>query len=346
MSAYLLPWDRLEELVGRLLKAAEVIAPRRLESGDVFYGAIASPAEVAWDYRSAVEPLKRFLLPQREPILRFSTNGKLQVEPIYDEKDRVFLGVRSCDVSGVGVLDAMFGGDIEDPYYMARRRRATFIALTCQEPDEHCFCVCGDGGPFLKKGYDQQWTALGEGMLVEVGSEKGQALADSHSDLLSQAEPSHIGERLRLAKEAETRFGDFHSYIAAAMRKLSMAEVPEEVWEKGADHCVECGGCTFLCPTCSCFTVTDRREGDVVLRERHWDACMYSCYSREASGHNPRATRAQRVRGRFFHKLSLQWAQRNGRHGCVGCGRCVATCEAWGHMAAVSEAIRRGWESE
>ncbi len=343
MSSYFLPRDRVDELVARLLQSAEVIAPKRVETGDVFYSPVSSPAEVAWDYKTAVEPLKRFLFPQREPILQFSREeGKLKVEAVLEGKERIFLGVRGCDVTGVAVLDAMFGGEIEDPYYLAQRQRATFIALACLEADEHCFCVCGDAGPFLKNGYDQQWTPLAEGMLIEVGSEKGQALADAHQDLLSPAEPDQVAEKLQLAKKAEESFGEFRSYIAAAMRRLTMAETPDEVWEKLADNCVECGGCTFLCPTCSCFTVTSREEGDGGMLERQWDACLYPCYAREASGHNPRGEHPQRLRARFFHKLSHQWAQRNGRHACVGCGRCVVGCQAWAHMSAATEAIRRG----
>jgi len=324
------------------MKSAEIVAPRRVEGGDVFYGPISSSAEVAWDYGTAVEPLKRFLLPQRETILRFSRNQQLHVEAEYDERKRVFLGIRCCDVTAVGVLDAMYGGDPPDPYYMRRRERSTFIALACQDPQLHCFCVCGDAGPFLTKGYDQQWTALSDGMLLEIGSERGEALAKAHDDLLVPAETEHVAARYRLAREAEQKFGDFRSYIAGAMSRLTMNEVAQEVWGQAADHCLECGSCTFLCPTCSCFTVTDRWEGSNGIRERHWDACLYSCYAREASGHNPRPDRADRLRNRFFHKVSHQWAERNGRHGCVGCGRCVVGCMAWAHMPAVTEAIRRG----
>jgi len=342
MTARLLPHNRIDDFVARLVGSAEVIAPRHVDGGDVFYGPIDSPAEVAWDYRTAVEPLKRFLLPQRETILRFWKDDGIHVEPEYDERERVFLGVRCCDVAGVGVLDAMYGGEIPDPYYLSRRERSTFIALTCQQPDEHCFCVCGDAGPFLDKGYDQQWTALTDGMLVEIGSERGESLAKAHEDLLEPAEVEHIAARHRLAREAEQKFSDFHAYIAAAMRMLTMNEVQPEVWEQAADRCLECGSCTFLCPTCSCFTVTDRWDDREGFRERHWDACLYSCYAREASGHNPRPERANRLRNRFFHKVSHQWAQRNGRQACVGCGRCVVGCMGWAHMPAVTEAIRRG----
>jgi sulfhydrogenase subunit beta (sulfur reductase) len=342
MTARMLPRSRLEQFVARLIETAQVIAPRRLGGGDVFYGPISSASEVAWDYSTAVEPLKRFFLPQRETVLRFSSDERMHVEPQYDEQERVFLGVRGCDVAGIEVLDAMFGGEITDPYYMNRRERSTLIALTCQEPDWHCFCVCCEAGPFLTKGYDQQWTALPDGMLIEIGSQRGAALADANGDLLVPAEVEHVAARHRLAREAEQKFGEHHAYVAAAMRKLSMKEVDPQIWDQASDRCVECGGCTFLCPTCSCFTVTDRWEGEEGLRERHWDACLYSCYAREASGHNPRPERADRMAARFFHKLSYQWAQRNQRHACVGCGRCVVACMGWAHMPAVSEGIRRG----
>jgi sulfhydrogenase subunit beta (sulfur reductase) len=342
MTARLLPHSRLDDFVARLLTAAEVIAPRRTDGGDLLYDAVSSPREVAWGTGIPLEPLKRFLMPQRETILEFSVNGKVSVNAVYDERDRVFLGARCCDVTGVGVLDVTFAGTYPDPYYLLRREHSTLIALTCQQPDPTCFCVCGDAGPFLTKGYDQQWTRLEEGMLIEIGSAKGQRLADAQAALLKPAELQHLRQRYQLAKEAETRFGDHRTYVAAAMRKLSMEEVGEEVFAQAADRCVDCGGCAFLCPTCSCFTTTDQISGGEGVRERHWDACNYSCYAREASGHNPRLHRKTRLHARFFHKLSHQWAQRNSRHACVCCGRCLSACMAWAHMPAMAEAIRRG----
>jgi formate hydrogenlyase subunit 6/NADH:ubiquinone oxidoreductase subunit I len=86
-----------------------------------------------------------------------------------------------------------------------------------------------------------------------------------------------------------------------------------------------------------------KAEGGV--RERHWDACNYACYTREVSGHNPRKEQGQRLKNRFFHKLSYQFVLRNGRHACVGCGRCAFVCPGETPMPEVTASIRRGeWE--
>jgi formate hydrogenlyase subunit 6/NADH:ubiquinone oxidoreductase subunit I len=43
------------------------------------------------------------------------------------------------------------------------------------------------------------------------------------------------------------------------------------------------------------------------------------------SGHNPRGTQAARFRQRVLHKFRYI-PERFQLTGCVGCGRCVATC--------------------
>ena len=60
-------------------------------------------------------------------------------------------------------------------------------------------------------------------------------------------------------------------------------------------------------------------------RLRSWDNCMSSLFTREASGHNPRPEKLERVRNRFMHKLNF-FERRYGIPLCVGCGRCVEKC--------------------
>ncbi|HOC23304.1 MAG TPA: 4Fe-4S dicluster domain-containing protein, partial [Anaerolineaceae bacterium] len=95
------------------------------------------------------------------------------------------------------------------------------------------------------------------------------------------------------------------------------------LWGEFAQSCLGCGICTFLCPTCFCFDIVDEAQRDE--RVRNWDTCMFRVYSLEASGHNPRPTRAERTRQRLMHKFSY-WLEHADQFGCTGCGRCVRYC--------------------
>jgi ferredoxin len=335
--------EALNTLAGRLLAQASVVAPVRTSAGEVDYDEITRPEQIAWDYSTSITSLKRFLFPQVEPLFEYSRNqAGLSLKPMLVRKPRVFLAVRPCDIAGVNFLDAVSSRDYDDPYYKARRQDTLLIGLACSQAAENCFCVCGDGGPFLEEGFDLQLVALQDGYLAEVGSQKGEALVRDNADLFTPAGEKEIEERARLAKIAEDSFGEPKSYFAAALRKLSFGKSEDEVWEKSGEVCLDCGGCAFICPTCTCFTVFDDLDTEGGERRRHWDACNYACYTREASGHNPRKEQSQRLKARFFHKLSYQFVLRNNRHACVGCGRCISVCLGEDSMPEVTARIRRG----
>jgi len=333
----------LQTLVARLLPIAQVIAPVRTSAGEVDYDEITDPGQVCWDYSTTISSLKRYFFPQVEPLFQFSCQqGQFSLRPILDTTPRIFLGVRPCDVTAVSFLDGVFQRDFEDPYYRARRENSLLVALACGQPAANCFCICAEAGPFLKEGYDLQLVRLDEDYLVEVGSEKGAALVRENADLFSSASEKDIEQRERLAKQAENSFGEPKSYFAAALRKISFGPPNQALWEQMGEVCFGCGGCAFICPTCTCFTTFDRREGEGGVRERHWDSCCLACFSREASGHNPRREQHQRLKARFFHKLSHQFVLRNRRHACVGCGRCISVCPGENPMPEVTARLRRG----
>ena len=62
------------------------------------------------------------------------------------------------------------------------------------------------------------------------------------------------------------------------------------------------------------------------VRLRSWDTCMSSLFTLEASGHNPRMGKADRLRNRVGHKFSYYPELHGGRFSCVGCGRCIKSC--------------------
>ena len=133
----------------------------------------------------------------------------------------------------------------------------------------------------------------------------------------------------------ETSVQQFIDNLAAAAPNIKSA--PEKVaarfndtqfWQDQTDRCLSCGACTYFCPTCYCFTITDEGEGlseKGGRRLRSWDNCMSSLFTREASGHNPRTVKAFRMRNRVSHKYST-YPENWGAFSCSGCGRCISNC--------------------
>jgi len=97
-------------------------------------------------------------------------------------------------------------------------------------------------------------------------------------------------------------------------------------WQDMTAHCLSCGACTYMCPTCYCFTISDEGDGMEGRRMRSWDSCLSPLFTREASGHNPRAAKALRMRNRVLHKFSYYPTVWDGAFSCSGCGRCIVNC--------------------
>jgi ferredoxin len=112
--------------------------------------------------------------------------------------------------------------------------------------------------------------------------------------------------------------------------ELSRIETTElynaSFWEDVAFACINCGTCTFVCPTCWCFDIQDENRSKAGKRMRNWDSCMFPLFTLHGSGHNPRGTKLHRVRQRFMHKLKYYVDKYGSGIQCVGCGRCVRYC--------------------
>lgn len=327
----------------KLLETAEVIAPVAGPCGDVGFSAVRSPPQVLWDFENPLHPPKQFVLPQTDPIVAIKRNGQHhKVEPIYDDPHRILFNVRSCDVEGIAFLTRMQEMEPADASYLRRAKSLTVISLTCNIPCPLGFCVCTDSGPFLRGGYDIQLTDLGGKFLAEVGTEKGEAAVSPAATLFRKPTEVEVSQRKTLETAARNRFGSETCHFASAMRRISTGRVQEALWEKISDWCMECGGCSLICPTCYCFSVKDRARNGDWIRCRIWDSCQYTAFTLEASGHNPHEQRKDRIKRRFFHKVSAQYYLRDGRVGCVGCGRCIKVCLGTANMPAVVTAIRKG----
>jgi sulfhydrogenase subunit beta (sulfur reductase) len=344
-EARILPKERVRTFLAGVVGDGQLIAPVRVGPEDVSFQPVGSPDEVELHYVNSLIPPKRYVLPVHECLFRFSRDDDgWKLDPVLDERKRLIFGIRSCDVAAINFLDDFYAKEFDDIYYQTRRRNTTLVSIGCAEPGEHCFCVCCEGGPFLESGFDLQFTDLGDEYLVDIGSDKGAEIVRGNEELFETASEADVQRQHEIHEEAKQKF-DPTSFMAAAIRRVTGDRAPDGFWEHWGRRCISCTGCTHVCPTCSCFDVVDVRSHDSHgARTRCWDSCQLAGYTREASGHNPREGAANRIKRRFYHKLSYPYVEIDGRHGCVGCGRCVTTCPANVGMVNVVTRMRNAGE--
>jgi ferredoxin len=333
-------------LVDLLRRDREVFAPFAGRGRDTAFDTVtdANRDRIRIHLPNPYYPPKRFVFPHLQRVLRIdAASGRF--EPLHDEKPRALFGVRSCDIAGIHHQDRFFlGGAFRDVYYERFRKSLFLVNVVCTDPrldiDENCFCVCSETGPAARDHFDLQLMDLGGVFLAVAGSEAGEALFAQ--PFFKKATPDLVERRRRILAEVRGRFRAATSWYAAATRLITQGKVTEEAWEEVGNRCLECGGCSYVCPACNCFTVTDRKTGpDAVERVRTWDACALGGFTRMAGGHNPRKAVHDRRNRRFFRKLAHYFVQRELSVACVGCGRCVNICHGDVGMPSVVEILRR-----
>jgi len=350
MKARLLERDGVLQVVDLLRRQGyEVIAPFGGRGRDTRFDTVTDENRRALQLHLAnpYYPPKRFVLPHLERLLEIHRNsGGFAIEPVYGEPKRALFGIRSCDLAGIWHLDRFFlGRDFRDVYYEKRRRNLLLVNVVCTDPDrdigQECFCVCADTGPAARDHFDLQLMDLGDEYMAVAGTPAGEALFAA--PFFKPATQAHVAKRRAILAEVRGRFKpDTTSWFTATVRYISQGKVLEKTWEEIGNRCLECGGCTYVCPACTCFTVADRQVGaDQIERVRTWDSCALGGFTRMAGGHNPRKAVHDRRNRRFFRKLAHYFIQRELAMACVGCGRCAAVCHGDIGMPSVVEMIRR-----
>jgi ferredoxin len=229
---------------------------------------------------------------------------------------------------------AAMSAEPADRYCVTRARNLVSIVLACPKVFSGHFCHLTGTGPWLTEGFDWQVTPIGDQFLIEIGSPQGKQLLDEVKDLVVEAAPRFLAELGRLRAEAVPSQPPGVD-MGEVRRRLAGRLVSEAFWQDLAARCQACGGCSFVCPTCSCFSIVDVPHGPAAgERQRQWDACAFSGFTRVAGGHNPSAAKVRRVERRLLHKLDRS-RHESGGSPCVGCGRCTAACLGEIDMAEV-----------
>lgn len=281
-----------------------------------------------------ISPKKAFF-PQLE-LLFTVENSQIEYDTAHTKQ--LLFGIRPCDFNAMLLVDKFFSGKFKDTYYLNQIKNRLIIVEGCIAPPrpETCFCTSAKTGPFLKSGYDLQLVKIDdEAFIVEVGSSKGEKFVAKYQRFFQQIanNKSKISAIKQQAKNAVKLKVDFDKAL-----KLMRSIIPKQIYEEIAQRCIDCGGCLYVCPTCTCFNIFDDGENDRYKRYRNWDACVFSGYSKEAGGYNPREARWLRAARRYEHKLRDDYKVYQAST-CVGCGRCLSTCPVNLGMSKFIQAI-------
>ncbi len=269
-------------------------------------------------YKKSQNSVKDFLLPMREELFQFTTEGDIHELPL-DKQPTIFFGVRPCDAQAIQRLDSVFTSTPKDQYYISKRQTSILIGLACNTPDNSCFCTSVGGGPHNPQGLDLLLIQLDNTFLLEPISETGHQLVEHASLITSHPTSEQLQHAKQMKQQAETqiiRRLDTIDLLTQLTNKFN-----SEYWKEEAYLCISCGICTFLCPTCHCFNIVD----EDMTRVKFWDSCQFATYTKHANGHNPRNHIYQRLRNRILHKF-LYFPQNFNQYLCVGCGRCNQYC--------------------
>lgn len=273
---------------------------------------------------------KSILFPQTEKMLQTSLDPSVDDHHIMkrvetDYSPRAVIGIRPYDAKALTLMNLNFDTkDYKDPYWCDAYEATTFIGLAVNKPSELDFSLSMGSGPFGEQGLDVLLVDNESEFLAKIITDKGQAFMDvAGFNQLADASAAEKIETLKSAAEKSIKT-DVKTGNLKKKEILDLYEAP--FWDDIAFSCINCGTCTFVCPTCWCFDIQDETKRQASTRFRNWDSCMFPLFTLHGSGHNPRGEKIQRVRQRFMHKLKYFLDKYDKGTMCVGCGRCVKSC--------------------
>ncbi len=275
----------------------------------------------------AAEPAKFIFVKARKKVAEYFNDEwrylDLKVEP------KVVIGLKQCDLKAIKIWDNVFKDDpdYKDAHYIAARENTLLIGADCLDIATTCFCNLMDLEPYpTDNTFDLSLSPVNDGYVLFVGSEKGANaiagldLPDVSTDILAK-----IDQRRKIIKEKleaqNSKYKTTETY-----RNLVEKNPDSKSWDIHGSTCVTCAACTYVCPTCFCFSIYDV-PGKDGLTDRFiaLDSCKYQRFSFMAGGLNPRGSLVERFKHRYNHKF-FHYNWRYEINACTGCGRCIENC--------------------
>jgi len=284
--------------------------------------------ELALQEITPLQPVKSFLFPPTETMFSYQKTEKgTRLTPEQEagaSKKKILFGLRPCDVHAIEYIQKFYNGNFPDQPISHYIENTIVVGIACATPSNACFCTTMGISPVSSSGADIFLTPTDDFFLIEFLTEKGKSIQSAFAASLKASEANDGNWKQKIEQ----------STINSLLEKINVEAIKGKVnqaydkpfWKKYSDVCIACGGCTFDCPTCTCFDVRDVMESKSDgYRYRAWDSCSFASFTLHASGHNPRNTKLERLRQRIMHKYHYTVANMQ-TWSCTGCGRCIRVC--------------------
>jgi sulfhydrogenase subunit beta (sulfur reductase) len=271
-------------------------------------------AGISYNKPKPVTSLKSFFLPVQENVTSYR----------YPNQPRIILGAPNCDIEGLFLLDEIYLDDeFSDTFYKRRRENTILISTDCASINEHCHCLSYDIKPYSTRNADISIFCLEDTMVLRIMTLKGEDLVKKMTSAITLAEDNIISAVELAHKATETLLIESNNGLPGYKETGRLInESGTNIWEKYSSHCISCGACITICPTCSCFLLIDKSG---LGKVKQMDGCQYPGFERVAGGEDPLYEIHNRFKNRYMCKYV--WKPRKfNSSACTGCGRCIEAC--------------------
>ncbi len=333
---FVLKKEAFNEVLAKLGETYRLYAPVR----KVGEGRFTDTDVVRYDFISTLEEMeleeksdysfKELLTPLSQTLFFFTENETKEADMDISE---AIIFLRSCDLHAVKRLDDIYlHNTFTDPFYARIREHVHFALIGCSHTFDNCFCV-DMGSNISTEGYLFSLDLCGSDVKSDVRDE---AVAELFASVQAKSEtvvPMHVDQN------------PVHVEIP---EKIPNSIYQHELWKEYSARCIDCGRCTTVCPTCTCFNMQDTfytDNGKVGERRRVAGSCMINGYTNVAGGGQYRKTNGERMRFKVLHKI-YDHRRRFGENMCVGCGRCDDVCPEYISFSNIINKVNRAVSEE
>jgi len=268
---------------------------------------------------------KKFFIPTKEKLFEFSPDCNNVSCRIPTDK-LALLGINLVDLRAVVLYDQVFEKDF---YYQRRRQNLLIIGHSLlPQISENIF----------EDKYE-------EDVLEHLKFDIFLAQIDKNNFRVFSGSP--LGQKILNAFGCDYEHIDFSGPIQESGPDSRMTRIREqmknnfqaEIWQELGQRCIECGRCSFVCPTCFCFDCQDSARLDQTThRQRVWSSCYFDDFSEIAGNYRFLDTTAKKIHFWYYHKFA-RIPDQFSILGCVGCGRCSRVCPANINLAQTLKVI-------